>query len=197
MPAKAMRSLEFGLYFFIHADVSVKKSWITFNKLATDEKVCLIMFKIAWRGAPILINESLLLFLRVEKKFLEIIFSSSKINVIKWFETKEEILEKLIYFILKVFNMEFWLSNKNLYKKCINNTRNEWHLFYKYISSQNINSISIDFTISLSKSYVSINTTISYKYFLEINIPPKKNYHRKRNYLLIEIMSYYWHILDI
>lgn len=83
------------------------------------------MFKIAWRGAPILINESLLLFLRVEKKFLEIIFSSSKINVIKWFETKEEILEKLIYFISKVFNMEFWLSNKNLYKKCINNTRNE------------------------------------------------------------------------
>lgn len=83
------------------------------------------MFKIAWRGAPILINESLLLFLRVEKKFLEIIFSSSKINVIKWFETKEKILEKLIYFISKVFNMEFWLSNKNLYKKCINNTRNE------------------------------------------------------------------------
>lgn len=72
MPAKAMRSLDFGLYFFIHTDVSVKKSSITFNKLATDEKVSLIMFKIAWRGAPILINvlfSNLFFFQSQEKVF--------------------------------------------------------------------------------------------------------------------------------
>lgn len=77
MPAEAMRSLEFGLYFFIHIDVSVKKSSITFNKLATDEKVSLIMFKIAWRGAPILINvPRISSSFRVEKKFLKIILFS-------------------------------------------------------------------------------------------------------------------------
>lgn len=85
MSAKAMRSLDFGLYFFIHTDVTVKKSSITFNKLATDEKVSLIMFKIAWRGAPIFNETNLSCQSREKVLFMEIYFFP-KINVIKWFK---------------------------------------------------------------------------------------------------------------
>lgn len=122
MPAKAMRSLDFGLYFFIHTDVSVKKSSITFNKLATDEKVSLIMFKIAWRGAPILINvlfSNLFFFQSQEKVFgnyfnLMDFFFSYQTNNLKQRRKFYLYLKKYISFHSKVFNMESWLSNKNL-----------------------------------------------------------------------------------